>query len=604
MSAKTRSFSGFAFFFIVLSVIPSMDTSFAYEIKLKIPDEIKIPLLGKGDKEKKTEPSAETGQAQAADSKNQSAAPGSGRIFGQGVTGPDVMGLRIGMSPSDISSIIKANDFRPSGSDTGAHFRNLTFSGLNGITKEVPNGRYITEFHFAKNDASDEDGVETIQVRFTATPERERAQSLTWIARLPNRAMPSTQAFESSVLKKYGAPTYRNADKYRAEYVWIIDGSGTALKPGSFSKKPSCKRSHDIWALGGEYDYYVKDVANCGSLYFEIVAEYTSDMLVQKYTNDLISYDEMIGSASAVRTMLAGLADTDRNQGVSKADKMNPNLGASATSNTAPQAAAGRGRVSGKGISGPEVLGLRIGMGPADVRRVYTERGFKFKEGLDSYDTHELGRTDTGQPISLKYIYHLHGVFDGGAGSAFQIVRVVFTPTPGRERIMGIKRETRNPVNKYPTLAAFEKSLIEKYGIPSYKDSMNETPKKYRWVFDREGKLQSPSDFFDWSDFDVCAGPPFDSRLSLHDSNMSEIQEISDRAMSTKCGSIALDIKAGFLDSAYNGPETLIDEYSMELSGYDEYIGSAIATKLELAALLENQRKKAVSKGQVIKPDF
>ena len=331
MSGKATSLVRYSLVFTFLFLALCYSASFAYELK--------IPLFGKkANSDKKTDQNKEpnkdqskeqaSGKEQVSDAKNPSAGQVT-RVFGEGVTGPDVIGLRIGMSPAAVKAIFKAHNLINDG--FREDFETLVISGLadGGVTKEVPNGKYLDEMFGAYEK---DDFREYVSVHFTPTPGRERVMLVTRTINNPKNQMPTFGACEKALVEKYGPFTYH--DPKHPPYVWIYESNGTLRKPGPMPYRSGCFH-RDVLSLEREWSLlwlkYMEDIektdrrmAPCGGINISIIIQgdlNKSEAFIPYYEVTLLSFDELFGSAMATRAMLDELGEKERKAAVKKGVK-------------------------------------------------------------------------------------------------------------------------------------------------------------------------------------------------------------------------------------------------------------------------------------------
>jgi hypothetical protein len=140
------------------------------------------------------------------------------------------------------------------------------------------------------------------------------------------------------------------------------------------------------------------------------------------------------------------------------------------------------------GGTGPDVLGLRIGMSPEETRAVFKSRGWAsdgYREVFGELQFSLSGGYPQAIPNS-KYLALIDGLPIDPSNELR--LNVEFGPTPAQEGIVLVNRYQGFPPSSKPTLDTFEKALVEKYGTPT-DEGRNNKPLTYRWRYDRSGKL-------------------------------------------------------------------------------------------------------------------
>lgn len=231
----------------------------------------------------------------------------------------------------------------------------------------------------------------------------------------------------------------------------------------------------------------------------------------------------------------------------------------------------------GRGGSGPEVLGLRIGMAPDQAREMFRSHGFGSStkspnRPFDSYaevtNTLSVGLPgQASQPVrNTNYVARISGAINDvkypATESSGGLLTVFFGPVPGQEKIVLLNHTEYIPASKKPTVDAFAKTLVEKYGTPTElpPDSLG----TYRWRYDSNGTLRKPTPA---TGFAGCPRlKPGNVEFQPLGSPLI-IQEYKQAA--PRCGAIFLEVVVGFEGFNYAGPGTLIKNYTTHMTGID-----------------------------------
>ncbi len=234
----------------------------------------------------------------------------------------------------------------------------------------------------------------------------------------------------------------------------------------------------------------------------------------------------------------------------------------------------------GRDGSGPEVLGLRIGMAPDQAREMFRSHGFgsSTKSPNRPFDSYaEVTNTLTvslpgqaSQPVrNTNYVARISGAINDvkypATESSGGLLTVFFGPVPGQERIVLLNQTEYIPASKKPTVDAFAKTLVEKYGTPTElpPDSLG----TYRWRYDSNGTLRKPASA---TSFAGCPRlKPGNVEFQPLGSPLM-IQEYKQAA--PRCGAIFLEVVVGFEGFNYAGPGTLIKNYTTHMTGLDATI--------------------------------
>jgi len=241
----------------------------------------------------------------------------------------------------------------------------------------------------------------------------------------------------------------------------------------------------------------------------------------------------------------------------------------------------------GRGGSGPEVLGLRIGMAPDQARQMFRSHGFGSSNKSPSrpFDSYaEVTNTllvglpgQASQPVrNTNYVARISGAMNDikypSTESSGGLLTVFFGPVPGQERIVLLNQTEYIPASKKPTVDAFAKTLVEKYGTPTElpPDSLG----TYRWRYDSNGTLRKPTSA---TSFAGCPRlKPGNVEFQPLGSPLI-IQEYKQAA--PRCGAIFLEVVVGFEGFNYAGPGTLIKNYTTHMTGINATIHSLETAK-------------------------
>lgn len=266
-----------------------------------------------------------------------------------------------------------------------------------------------------------------------------------------------------------------------------------------------------------------------------------------------------------------------------------PNQKSSTIDSPAGQAASNKygSRSVVRGGSGPDVLGLRIGMAPDQAREMFKSHGFgsstkSINRPFDSYAevSNKLTLDLPGQapkPVpNTNYVARISGAINDVkypvTESSGGLLTVFFGPVPGQERIVLLNRTEYIPASKKPTVDAFAKTLAERYGTPT--ELLPDSPGTYRWRYDSNGTLRKPTPA---TSFVGCPRlkPGVVEFQSIGSSLL--IQEF--KLSAPRCGAIFLEVVVGFEGFNYAGPGTLIKNYTAHMTGLEAAIHALEAAK-------------------------
>ena len=277
-------------------------------------------------------------------------------------------------------------------------------------------------------------------------------------------------------------------------------------------------------------------------------------------------------------------------------DQKSNSIGTPATA--APTSNSGSKSV-GSGGPGPDVIGLRIGMGPDESRTILKSRfGASVESVNERLETLKFMLPSGSQAIqNTKYL----GSIIGKTSDMSHYITVMFSPNPKEEGVVFLQRHLQLLPSNKPTLAAFEKTLMEKYGTPTENELVT-----YTWRYDSSGKLLRPAPS---KNFGSC--PQLDpNQLSInyyltttifnppHTKKLQQFKE----SMSG-CGSIL--IRVDYNAEAYPpGRNELINSYNTTMIGFDAIIQSFDAAKGIIDKARAEASGAAIKQGQQQKPDL
>ena len=266
----------------------------------------------------------------------------------------------------------------------------------------------------------------------------------------------------------------------------------------------------------------------------------------------------------------------------------------------------------GSGGSGPDVIGLRIGMAPDQAREMFKSHGFgsSTKSPNRPFDSYAEGSNtltfslpgQAPQPVpNTKYVARISGVINDtkypATESSGGLLTVFFGPAPGQEGIVLLNRTEYIAASKKPTFNASAKALVEKYGTPT--ELLPDSPGIYRWRYDSNGTLRKPTPAASFAGCPrlrpgVVEFQPLGSPLM--------IQEY--KQLAPRCGAIFLEVVLGFEGFNYAGPGTLIKNYTTHMTGLDATIRALDAAKGIVDKAQAEASGAAIKKGQQQKPEL
>ena len=260
----------------------------------------------------------------------------------------------------------------------------------------------------------------------------------------------------------------------------------------------------------------------------------------------------------------------------------------------------------GSGGSGPDVIGLRIGMAPAQAREMFKSHGFGSStkspnRPVDSYaeGSNTLAFSPPGQaphPVPhTNYVARISGAINNikypATESSGGLLTVFFGPVPGQEGIVMLNRTEYIPASKKLTVDAFAKTLVEKYGTPT--ELLPDSPGTYRWRYDSNGTLRKPTPATSFVGCPrlkpgVVEFQPLESPVMIQEYKQSV----------PRCGAIFLEVALGFEGFSYAGPGTPVKNYTTHMTGLDATIRALEAAKRIVDKAQAEANGAAIKKGQ------
>ena len=264
-----------------------------------------------------------------------------------------------------------------------------------------------------------------------------------------------------------------------------------------------------------------------------------------------------------------------------------------------------RSRLVGSSGSGPEVMGLRIGMTPDQARQKFKSHGFGSSakspnRPFDSYteSSNMLTFSLPGQALqpvpNTKYIAQMSGAIRDikipATENSGNVLTIFFGPIPGEGGIVLLNRTEYLPASKRPTVAAFAKTLVETYGTPT--ELQPGSPGIYRWRYDNSGTLYNPTPAMS---FVGC--PRLKPGIVEFQPSRSPLMIQEYKQSVPKCGAIFLEVDVGFADFKFAGPGTLIKNYTTHMTGLDATIRALDAAKGIVDKAQAEASRSAIKKG-------
>lgn len=228
---------------------------------------------------------------------------------GKDELGPDVLGLRIGMTPARVREIYKSRILLSPELRKKYYERSetLAFHLPNGKLQPVPNANFYSSFYCAHKENKIDGLYHEFNVSFTAVPGHEKLVSLHRLEWISPSKQPTLSAFLKSLPEKYGAPTY-SPPGYPGQLYWFYDKKGALRKPGTVIKNvqdaEACLSpgSMPLNAMVGSWTISVPEnpqfrlmASKCGAIVMTMNLEIErGTMLVPSYETNLIGIESAI----------------------------------------------------------------------------------------------------------------------------------------------------------------------------------------------------------------------------------------------------------------------------------------------------------------------
>jgi hypothetical protein len=280
------------------------------------------------------------------------------------------------------------------------------------------------------------------------------------------------------------------------------------------------------------------------------------------------------------------------------AEKNSPNPAGDASARNSGSQAVGSGGL------GPDVLGLRIGMSPAEVRAIFKSRILvseelrkQFAEIFNPLTFNAEAQGLRSEPVPNGKYLSMLGTSGRHEHSA-QEFRATFGPVPEQERLIYFYRSVILGNDNAPTFNIMEKTLVEKYGTPT--NSERRYKHYFSWVYDNNGTLYKAGDIKDSTTLKMCRDIATKFGSSLPDfTDYGVVLKFED--FPARCGATLLDVQ---LDLNGDSADSLVKSHSTTMTGFnmavhESKISKAISDKAASAA-----SAAAIKNGQQQKPEF
>ena len=246
----------------------------------------------------------------------------------EGGRGPDVLGLRVGMSVPKAVDILRSK-FNPN--SITQITAQLTFQSADGRVGYVP-GKAVQRM-----DASGVNG--SISLTFGGFAGNERLLSVMRSERFPPNTQPTYGALMSAISQKYGPPSYRRGSHTLSTEIlgWGVDERGGSFELGSANFEKWCMRPLGTggtpWAPLSFGDSWLSNyIAYCGAQTLlvgkiQFATDYRdSESLVSSYFVALVGAAETLSTDKQSREAVRIAQEKDREEATRQAKRNKPDL--------------------------------------------------------------------------------------------------------------------------------------------------------------------------------------------------------------------------------------------------------------------------------------
>jgi hypothetical protein len=123
-----------------------------------------------------------------------------------------------------------------------------------------------------------------------------------------------------------------------------------------------------------------------------------------------------------------------------------------------------------------DVAGIRLGMSPEQVRAVLRTRLLQnYFESADTLGSSPGAHVSTRAVSGSRFVNEI-GAWTAGSSDEAELYEVMFTPVPGKERVMAIVHSTRYPSGTGVSAVSLQSGLVAKYGGYAAPGELPEAP--------------------------------------------------------------------------------------------------------------------------------
>ncbi len=257
---------------------------------------------------------------------------------GSGGLGPDVIGLRIGLTPDQARKVFKSQGFGVSTKSSNRPFDSyaertnaLSISLPGQAPRPVPNTKYLAMISGAIREVRDpatESSGSILSVFFGPVPGQEEIVLLNRAEYISASKKPTLATFAKTLVERYGPPTEVLPDA-SGVYRWRYDSTGTLLKPSPATSFDACPRLRpgavEFQRQGSPQviQEYQQSVPRCGAIFLEVVMGFEGfnyagpETRIKDYTTHMTGLDATIRALEAAK----GIVDKGHTETVAAATK-------------------------------------------------------------------------------------------------------------------------------------------------------------------------------------------------------------------------------------------------------------------------------------------
>lgn len=255
--------------------------------------------------------------------------------------GPDILGIQIGMSPSEIRPLVKG---RPTLKSYQEYKGRLAYRGVRGETKAVPNSEYIAGIHGWSRAPGVSAATDALLVTFSAEGGKERAIAVSRVQHFPSNETPTLRSYEEGLNAKFGPPNFRKpggtgATGTEVILFWYFDSRGTVSPRKDLKFQSQCsvigviapeanemRNIHNPIFIASPYDLMEKQ---CGAYGLAVTLNATrasGGKLVDRADFRMAGYPAILAARRAAEQLTANAQRADVDAGVKAAAKVKPAL--------------------------------------------------------------------------------------------------------------------------------------------------------------------------------------------------------------------------------------------------------------------------------------